>query len=975
MELNLPKLEQKILNFWHRNKIFQKSISQRKGSPFFNFYDGPPFATGKPHYGHILATTIKDTILRYWTMKGYQVPRRVGWDCHGLPVENLIEKELGIKNKKEIEEFGIEKFNQACRNSVFRCVEDFEKTLKRIGRWADYRNSYATLDSKYIETIWWVLGQLWQAGLVYKDYRVNPYCPRCGTSLSNFEVNQGYKDVKDPSVFVKFEIKSSEFKTPTYFLVWTTTPWTLPSNVALAIDPRAQYLLISQGSENYILAKTRIEIIKGKYSVIKNFLGKELLSLRYQPLFNSLVQQKIKNIENAFQVLPADFVSLKEGTGIVHTAVMYGEEDFQLGKRFNLPMYHAIDQAGLFKPEISEFAGQFVKNADPKIIQNLIEKGFIYQAGEVLHSYPFCWRCDSPLIYYAIDSWYIAVTKLKKNLVLNNKKIRWVPEYMKEGRFGKWLEEARDWNFSRNRFWGAPIPIWFCSQIRTTKNQEPKTQDVKQCENTKVVASIKELEKLSKAKLPEDLHRPYIDKVTFKCDKCGGIMKRVLEVFDCWFESGSMPYGQWHYPFENKKLVEKTFPADFVAEGLDQTRGWFYTLHVLAAALTLKKGSLGQSKPAFKNVIVNGLILDSQGKKLSKKLKNYPEPKEILNLYGADSLRYFLLTSTPMGEDYRFSSQGVKEVWRKIPSTILHSYIFFQTYLDKNFKPKKDFQAKALLDKWIISRTQELAQEVIEWMDKYEITKAARFFNDFVEDISNWYIRRSRRYFQKPKDKEEKEEVSQALYLVLKNLSKISAPFLPFLSEYIYQNLKLKKEPESVHLCDFSKPNKKLIDDKLTKTMRELREIVSLVLAKRAEAKIKVRQPLALLTLQISSSKFPKELLELIKEEVNVKKITFGKILKLDTKITVELKEEGMIREFIRQVQGMRKKSGLKPKNRIIIQYSTQGKLKKTIEKYQNYILEETEANNISFKEKIRFKKEEKLHLDGEELWIAIQRA
>jgi isoleucyl-tRNA synthetase len=981
MSLSVKDLEQKILNFWDKNKIFQKSLRQRRKKPYFSFYDGPPFATGKPHYGHLLATTIKDTVLRYWTMRGYQVPRRVGWDCHGLPVENLIEKELGIKNKKEIEQFGIEKFNKACRQTVFRHVEDFEKILKRFGRWADYKNSYATLDSNYIESVWWVLKQLWNQGLVYKDYRVSPYCPRCGTPLSNFEVNQGYKETKDPSIFVKFKLKEPDDKKEekkvwlenTFFLVWTTTPWTLPGNVGLAVHPKADYILVSQGKENYILAESRKDILEGEYNIIKKFSGKDIIGLKYEPIFDSLLSQKPRNIENAFQVLPADFVSLEEGTGIVHIAVMYGEDDFQLGKKFNLPTYHTVDDSGCFKEIVKEFAGKFVKEVDPEIINNLSRKGLLYKKEEIMHSYPFCWRCDTPLLYYAIDSWFIAVTKFKKELIRNNKKIRWVPAYIKIGRFGNWLKEARDWNFSRNRFWGAPLPIWQCQG----GDKQKKRDKIKECNNVKVVGSLAELRKLS-GKKPKDLHRPYIDEITFSCEKCQGIMKRVPEVFDCWFESGSMPYAQWHYPFENKKLVEKTFPADFIAEGLDQTRGWFYTLHVLATALTLKNIGLGREKPAFKNVIVNGLILDAQGRKLSKKLGNYPEPQEILDLYGADSLRYFLLASTPIGQDYRFSAEAVKEVWRKIFSTFLNSYLFFKTYREKKFIPQKGFKIKRLLNKWIISRLQGLNKEINYWMERYEITKAARSLADFLDDFSNWYIRRSRRSFQKPKFFQEKEEASQTFYWTLKNFTCLAAPFLPFLSEYVYQELRIKGDKESVHLVDFPKVNQKLIDRKLEKQMTETRRIVALALGQRAYFKIKVRQPLQKLKIKKLAFKAKKELLELIKEEVNVKEIIFDpkikKEIELDTKITPLLKEEGMVRELIRQIQEMRKKASLKPKDKILLQYSSQVKLKKVVEKYKNYILEEISAKDLEFKEEISSSEGKYLNFEGQEFWFILKK-
>jgi isoleucyl-tRNA synthetase len=597
----------------------------------------------------------------------------------------------------------------------------------------------------------------------------------------------------------------------------------------------------------------------------------------------------------------------------------------------------------LFKAEVAEFSGQLVKDADAGIVENLAERGLLYKKEEITHSYPFCWRCDTPLLYYAFESWYIRVTGFKKELVSNNKKIRWVPGHVKQGRFGSWLKEARDWNFSRNRFWGAPLPIWQC---QIGKNQKSKIKNQK-CDSVKVIGSIAELKKLS-GKRPKDLHRPFIDEVTFKCEKCGGIMRRIPEVFDCWFESGSMPYGQWHYPFDpdsisslrsdnygarNKKLP-KGFPAEFIAEGLDQTRGWFYTLHVLATGLF--------NTPAFKNVIVNGLILDEQGRKLSKRLKNYPEPKEVFDRYGADSLRYFLLSSTPVGEDYRFSSKAVEEVWRKIPATILNSYNFFQTYKNRDFKPAKKLLAKNLLDKWIISKLNRLNQEVVYLMNRYETTKAARLFSDFVEDLSNWYIRRSR-----------KREISPQLHYILLSLSKLAAPFLPFISEELYQKLRSDKDPESVHLCDYPRPNKNFINKNLEEKMRKVREIVAQALAERARAGIKVRQPLQKLKIKNEKLKINRELLNLIKEEVNVKEIVFDRKIKseveLETKITEELKEEGIVREIIRNIQEMRKKAGLTPKDKITICYFGVPPLNKILEKNKKVILTETFSNKFAF--------------------------
>lgn len=926
--------EEKILEFWEKEDIFKKSIENRKDSPFFSFYDGPPFATGKPHYGHVLATTIKDTVLRYWTMKGFQVPRRVGWDCHGLPVENLIEKELGIKNKKEIEQMGIQKFNDHCKRSVFACTTDWLTTLRRVGRWADYSNAYSTLDNSYIESVWWVFKQLWEKDLVSRNYRVSPYCPRCSTTLSNFEVNQGYKETRDKSVYVKFKIEDGKQFEDAYFLVWTTTPWTLPGNVALAINKDLEYSHIKTiDNEELVLLTDRLSVIEKEYKTLKKFKGKDLIGLKYEPIFDYL--KKVEKADNAFRVFSGDFVSNEDGTGIVHINPMYGEDDFNLGKEHDLPFFHTVDTQGKFKKEVPDFEGQFVKDADPKIIENLKEREILFKEELVVHEYPYCWRCDTPLLYYAIESWYVLVTKIKDKLIKNNEKIHWVPGHLKEGRFGKWLEGARDWDISRSRFWGAPIPVWECTH----------------CKQRMAIGSIEELKKNAVKEYDlKDLHLPYIDEVILKCPKCGEEMKRTPEVFDCWFESGSMPYAQWHYPFENKELVEKTYPADFIAEGLDQTRGWFYTLHILAAALTMEDIGLGIDNPAFKNVVVNGLVLDDKGRKLSKKLKNYPDMTDVFDKYGADPLRFFLLSSTNIGEEYRFSEDKVKEVWRKVISGLENCYTFFETYKGEGIK--ETLETDNILDKWILSKIEGLNGDVNKWMEKYELTKASRLFNDFIDDLSNWYIRRSRRRFQKPETEKEKEEAANTLYYVLFKLSKLMAPFTPFITEEIY--LKLKNEgKESVHLCDYPEPNKKLIDSNLEEAMQEARDIVNLALSERQKAGIKVRQVLSSLKVKgfKTDLKCTPEMVELIKDEVNVKQVMLDIGIKeqveLDTDITPELKEEGDVREVIRYIQQMRKEMKLVPEDTISVLYQKSELFDKIKEKNGGTILKEVLAKDF----------------------------
>lgn len=919
--------EEKILEYWKEKDIFHKSIENRLDSPYFSFYDGPPFATGKPHYGHILATTIKDTVLRYWTMKGYQVPRRVGWDCHGLPIENLIEKELGVNNKKQIEEIGIEKFNNDCRNSVFACVNDFQKTLERVGRWADYSNAYSTMDNNYIESVWWVFKQLWDKNLVEKNYRVSPYCPRCGTTLSNFEVNQGYKEVKDKSVYVKFKIENN-----LYFLVWTTTPWTLPGNVALVVNKDINYVYVKSNNEIYIIAEDRLSVVE-EGEIIKKVKGSELIGISYEPLFDYISN-------NYCKVLSADFVSSEDGTGIVHINPMHGEDDFNISKENNLIFEHLIDPDGTFKK--GDYKGEFVMDANLKIIETLKERNLFYKEELITHDYPHCWRCDSPLLYYAIESWYILVTKIKDQLIENNKSIHWVPQNIKDGRFGKWLEGARDWDVARSRFWGAPIPIWEC-----------------ECGQKKCISSVEELGN------PKDLHLPYINDIKLKCS-CGKEMKRTPEVFDCWFESGSMPYAQWHYPFENKELVEKTYPADFIAEGLDQTRGWFYTLHVLATALTLDDIGLGKSHGAFKNVIVNGLVLDDKGRKLSKKLKNYPAPDEIFDSFGADALRYFLLASTSIGEDYRFSKDKVKEYWRKVISGLDNCFTFFETYKKDSFSEGTD----SLLDKWIISKTEKLNRDVVKWMDEYELTKASRLFNDYIDDLSNWYIRRSRRRFQKPESEKEKEQATYTLHYAISKLIKLMAPFTPFITEDIFLKM---KNGESIHLCDYPKPNLDLIDEQLESEMENIREIVNLALAERSKQGIKVRQ--ALSSLSVKELKIDKEeLIELIKEEINVKGIKEDKSIseevELDTTITPELREEGNVREIIRQIQQMRKDNGFIPDDRIDVYYAQSDFFDTILERNKEHILSEVLANEfISSAEDLK-----EINIDENKIYLNIKK-
>jgi len=936
--INFPQEEEKILKFWEEKDIFKKTLEINNKNKNFSFYDGPPFATGKPHYGHILASSLKDTICRFFSQRKRYIERKLGWDCHGLPVESLIEKELGIKTKKDIEKLGIEKFNLECKKAVTRHVADFKETLKRLGRFADYKKDYFTMDKTYTETVWWVLKEIYKKGLLYEDFRVVAYCPRCGTPLSNFEVNQGYKDVEDISIYILFKLKNEP---ATYFLVWTTTPWTLPANLELAIGD-FEYVKIKVKDKFLILAKERLSVVKEKFEIVKRLSKEDLIGLEYEPLFKEGLKYKIGQGDNskAFRVYEAPFVSVEEGTGIVHIAPSFGEDDMELGKETCNFMLLTVDEEG--KNLVAPGKGKWVKDADKDIIEDLKRRGLLYREEKIVHTYPFCWRCDTPLLYYPVKTFYIKVSAIKDILVENNKKIHWVPHYLKEGRFGKWLKDAKDWAISRNRYWGAPLPIWKCDK----------------CGEIEVIGSIKEL-KGRGGSVPEDLHRPYIDEVIFKCKKCKGKMKRTEEVFDCWFESGSMPYAQFHYPFENKEKTKVSFPADFIAEGLDQTRGWFYTLHVIASILTLNDIGLGKNKPAFKNVVVNGIILDEEGKKLSKKLKNYPDPREIFNKYGADALRFFLISSSPLGENYRFSERLLKLCFQNVILRYLNSYLFLD-YISKTFKIKKipKITQKDILDCWIIERLKDCNSKVIKLMEDYELVRAAREIEKFLADLSLWYIRRVK---TKIYNKSSASRRLAVLKFILKIFSILSAPFLPYASEFIYQRLKDVKDRESVHLCFIEKLGK--ADKNVLLRMERIREIVSQLLDLRKKHQIKVRQPLREAKAPFSLNEEEKEI---IKEEINVKEINKGPY-SLDTLITPNLKKEGMLREFIRQIQDARKRCGYKYGERALFYIKTDKYIEKFIKDNASEINKKTSSE---FEFKKNGEEVKRFYLDNKEVIV-----
>lgn len=869
-KVSFPEQEEKILSFWEKNDIFKKSIQAREGSPEYVFYDGPPFATGLPHFGHFVPSTIKDIIPRYQTMKGKKVERRFGWDCHGLPVENLIEKELGLNSKTDIEKFGVANFNEACRSSVLRYVSEWQQTITRLGRWVDFDNDYKTMDPEFMESIWWVMKSLWEKGLLYEGHYILPYCPRCSTVLSNHELNLGgYKDVHDPAITVKFKILSPSYakvhNKQVYFLAWTTTPWTLPSNLGLALGPDVNYVLVEDGDESYILAESRLAAYykdPSTCTIIWTKKGTELAGIQYEPLFPYFAH--LSELEDgkpgAYRTLLGDFVTTEDGTGIVHTAPGFGEDDNKIFKGSGVPTICPIDAECKFTSDVPDYQGLFVKDADKAIMERLKNEGKLIKRDQILHSYPHCWRCSSPLIYRAVGSWFVSVESIKENLLKANYQIQWQPAHIKEGRFGKWLEGARDWAISRNRYWGNPLPIWKCPD----------------CGKTLCVGSREELKTLSGV-YPEDLHKHFVDTITIPCE-CGSTMTRIPEVLDCWFESGAMPYAQQHYPFENKKYFDQHFPADFISEGLDQTRGWFYTLTVLAAALF--------DKPAFKNCIVNGLVLATDGKKMSKSLRNYTDPNKVVSEFGADALRLFLVHSAVVkADDLKYSDEGVRDVLKGILIPLWNSYSFYITYanIDKISRPTYDVGAiKGIsgnpLDLWILSITEKMVKEVTEALDMYDLSKAIDPIVNFIDQLNNWYIRRSRRRFWKSENDTDKTCAYDTLYRALKKLALVAAPVIPFITESMWQNLRTSEDPESVHLADYPVYNESLRDTELEFKMSTVQKAISMGRSLRYQFNLKTRQPLKAVELVTRNPEEKRVLLEMeesIREELNVKEVIF----------------------------------------------------------------------------------------------------
>ena len=1007
--LNFVEREKETLKFWKDNQIFEKSVQLRQGAPAYTFFDGPPTANGKPHIGHVLTRAMKDIIPRYKTMRGYDVLRKAGWDTHGLPVELEVEKELGLDGKEQIEQYGVIPFIQKCKESVWKYKGEWEVMSDRMGFWADMDNPYITYDNDYIESEWWALKAIYEKGLLYKGHKIVPYCPRCGTALSSHEVAQGYKEVKETSATVRFRVPDEE---NTYFLAWTTTPWTLPSNVSLCVNPDVTYAYVRvDGKETLIMAKDLIEtVLEGHDTeIIKEVVGRELEYKHYEPLFECT--RKAAGGKDAFYVMVDDYVTTTDGTGIVHNAPAFGEDDYRVCRRYDLPFVQMVDSKGEMCGG-TPWDGVFVKKADPMVLKDLDERGLLFAAPRFEHSYPFCWRCDTPLIYYARSSWFIAMTKVKDRLIDYNRRINWIPETIKEGRMGNFLENVIDWGISRERYWGTPLPVWVCDK----------------CGKIHVVGSRKELSELTGCDENVELHKPYVDPLTWQCE-CGGTMRREPVVIDCWFDSGSMPFAQWHYPFENKDKFERRYPANFISEAIDQTRGWFYTLSAIAACLF--------DSPAFLNCIVLGHVQDKEGRKMSKHIGNVVDPWVLLDNQGADAVRWYFYTSSMPWLPNRFSAEAVSESQRKYMGTFWNTYAFYILYADiDNFDPTRHKLVRENLtpmDRWILSRLNTLIGHVEAYLDELKMTEAGREMQDFMDDLSNWYVRRCRERYWGKDMTADKEAAYMTLYTVLKTMALISAPFTPFMSETMYQNMVRtvdKSAPESIHLCDWPKKDESFIDPELEANMAAVLDIVVLGRSARNAANIKNRQPVA--SMYVQGKALPDMYVSIIADELNVKEVRFvddassfisyrvkpqlktlgpryGKLLPkinqylagegvgnavvaahnrgesykfdidgteislsaedvlvsteenagfvtvtehdlsvvLDTNLTPELIEEGFVREIVSKVQTMRKEAGFEVTDHIVLSHHGNSLIEGIFSKHGAEIAADTLADSI----------------------------
>ena len=913
--LNFVDREKAVEKFWEDNDIFKKSMEHRKEGETYTFYDGPPTANGKPHIGHVETRTIKDMIPRYRTMKGYMVPRKAGWDTHGLPVELEVEKMLGLDGKEQIEEYGLAPFIDKCKESVWKYKGMWEDFSRTVGFWADMDNPYVTYDDNFIESEWWALKTIWDKGLLYKGFKIVPYCPRCGTPLSSHEVAQGYKAVKERSAIVRFKVKGED----AYFLAWTTTPWTLPSNVALCVNPEETYLKVKAADGyTYYIAKALADKVLGSlaeegkaaYEVLETYVGKDLEYKEYEPLYKCAGDAAEKQKKKAHFVTCDDYVTMTDGTGIVHIAPAFGEDDSRIGRNYELPFVHFVDGKGDLTAE-TPYAGKFVKDADPLVLKDLDAEGKLFDAPKFEHDYPFCWRCDTPLIYYARESWFIKMTAVKDDLVRNNKTINWIPASIGEGRFGNWLENIQDWGVSRNRYWGTPLNIWEC-----------------ECGHQHSIGSREELYKMSsneKAKTVE-FHRPYIDEITITCPECGRQMKRVPEVIDCWFDSGAMPFAQHHYPFENKDLFEQQFPANFISEAVDQTRGWFYSL--------LAESTLLFNKAPYKNVIVMGHVQDENGQKMSKSKGNAVDPFNALETYGADAIRWYFYTSSAPWLPKRFSGKAVQEGQRKFMGTLWNTYAFFVLYANiDNFDASKytlEYDKLPVMDKWLLSKLNSTVAEVDSNLDQYRIPEAAKALQDFVDEMSNWYVRRSRERFWAKGMEQDKINAYMTLYTALVNICKAAAPMIPFMTEDIYQNLVRSNDasaPESIHLCDFPVVNKDHIDKKLEEDMEDVLDAVVMGRACRNEAAIKNRQPISRMYIKadFTLSEFYQEIIE---DELNVKEVVFTDDVRDFTSYTFKPQLRTVGPKYGKQLGGIQKHLAALDGNAAMDELNADGALK-----------------------------------------------
>ena len=1031
-DMNFVEREKQVEKFWEDNQIFEKSMKVREGNPSYVFYDGPPTANGKPHIGHVETRVIKDMIPRYRTMKGYQVPRKAGWDTHGLPVELEVEKKLGLDGKDQIEKYGVEPFIEQCKESVWKYEGMWEDFSHTVGFWADMKNPYVTYHNDYIESEWWALKEIWKKGLLYEGHKIVPYCPRCGTPLSSHEVAQGYKDVKERSAVVRFKVKGED----AYILAWTTTPWTLPSNVALCVNPDEDYVKVTSKGYTYYMAAALVDTVLGEGAeVLEHYQGKDLEFKEYEPLF-PYAEKRIGN-KKAYYVVCDTYVTLTDGTGVVHIAPAFGEDDSKVGHRYDLPFVQLVNEKGEMTEE-TPWAGTFCKKADMAVLQALEEKDLLFDAPLFEHSYPHCWRCDTPLIYYARETWFIRMTAVKEDLIRNNNTINWIPESIGKGRFGDWLENVQDWGLSRNRYWGTPLPVWQC-----------------ECGHQDCIGSIEELkEKADNCPDDIELHRPYIDAVTIKCPKCGKEMHRVPEVIDCWFDSGSMPFAQHHYPFENKEIFEKQFPAQFISEAVDQTRGWFYSLLAISTLLF--------NKAPYENVIVLGLVQDENGQKMSKSKGNAVDPFDALQTYGADAIRWYFYTSSAPWLPSRFAGKTVVEGQRKFMGTLWNTYAFFVLYANiDNFDATKyslEYDKLAVMDKWLLSRLESTVKAVDDNLANYRIPEAAKALQSFVDDMSNWYVRRSRERFWAKGMEQDKINAYMTLYTALVTVAKAAAPMIPFMTEDIYQNLVKSIDasaPESIHLCDFPEVHENWIDPKMEEDMADLLEIVVMGRAARNTANIKNRQPIG--TMYVKSefqlSEFYKEIIE---DELNVKEVVFkddiadfisysfkpqmrtvgpkyGKLLNkikttlseldgnkamaelkstgelkldidgqeivlleedllidmaqmegyvsesdhtitvvLDTNLTPELIEEGFVRELVSKIQTMRKEAGFEVMDKIRVYAKDNDKIVSIMKNHGDEIKSEVLAEEIVTGETKGYEKE--WNINSEKVTMAVER-